>query len=121
MRHRINVGNWRSILGTTALAAGLSLFAGAGTVKADDECQERIVRADHRLHEAIERHGYESREAERGRIELREARQYCWEHSHRWWDVEGSRWHSDRDWDDHDHDRRDRDRDHDRDHDRDQR
>jgi hypothetical protein len=108
MRHH---NNWKSLLGTTALAAGLTLFMGAGVVKANDECQERIVRADHRLHEAIEHHGYESRQAEGARIELREARQYCWEHSHRWWDEDGNRWHSDRDWDDHDHD-------HDRDHDR---
>ena len=115
MRHQISMGswNWRSILGTTALAASLTLFTGAGITKADDECRERTARADHRLHEAIERHGYESREAEHARVELREAREYCYEHSHRWWDVEGNRWHSDRDWNDHDHDRdydRDRDR-----------
>jgi hypothetical protein len=51
MRHQINLGNWKSIIGTTVLAAGLTLFAGAGTAKADD-CQERIGRADHHLHEA---------------------------------------------------------------------
>ena len=115
MRHRICTGNWKTLLGTTALAAGLTLFAGAGRVKANDECQERIVRADHNLHEAIEHHGYESKQTARARIELRDARQYCWEHSHRWWDVEGNRWHSDHDWDDHDHDR-DHDHDHDHDH-----
>src|SRR6266478_2088800 len=55
MRHRIDLGNWKSIAGTTVLAAGLTLFAGAGIAKADD-CQERIVKADHKLHEAIEHH-----------------------------------------------------------------
>jgi hypothetical protein len=108
MGHRINLESWKTILGTTALAAGLTLFAGAGIARADD-CQERVVKADHRLHEAIEHHGYESKAAQERRVELREARQYCWEHSHKWWDVEGNRWHTDRDWDDHDHD-------HDRDH-----
>jgi hypothetical protein len=43
---------------------------------------------------------------------LREAREYCWEHSHRWWDEDGHRWRSGRDWDDHDHDRDRYDRDH---------
>jgi hypothetical protein len=115
MRHRIDLGNWNSIIGTTVLAAGLTLFAGVGIAKADD-CQERIVKADHHVHEAIEHHGYESKQAQHARMELHNAREYCWGHSHKWWDVEGSRWHSDRDWDDHDHEHHDHDRDHDRDH-----
>jgi hypothetical protein len=36
---------------------------------------------------------------------LHEAREYCWAHAHRWWDEDGRRWHTDRDWDEHDHDR----------------
>src|ERR1700687_195064 len=72
MRHRIDLGNWKSIIGTTVLAAGLTLFAGAGITKADD-CQGRIVRADHHLHEAIEHHGYESRQAVHARTELHNA------------------------------------------------
>ncbi len=91
MRNQINLENWRSIIGTTVLAAGLTLFAGAGATQANEECQERIVRADHHLHEAIEHHGYESRQAEHARMELHNAREYCWAHSHRWWDVEGNR------------------------------
>jgi hypothetical protein len=108
MRHRSILGNWKYIAATATLATGFLLFAGAPGAKADG-CQERSVKADHRLHEAIEHHGYESKQAESARVELREARRYCWEHSHKWWDVDGNRWHSDRDWDDHDHD-------HDRDH-----
>lgn len=104
MRHGSHLGNIKTILGTAALATGLALFAGVPSATANEECQERLIKADHRLHEAIERHGYESKQAERGRHELREAREYCWAHGHRWWDVEGNRWHTDRDWDDHDHD-----------------
>lgn len=112
MRHRMNTGNWKTVLGTTALAAGLTLFVGTGIAKADD-CQERTIKAHHRLHEAIEHHGYESRQADHARIELREARRYCW-HGHRWWDADANHWHSDRDWDDHDHDRDHHDHDRDR-------
>jgi len=109
MRHRINVkrnlASWQVILGTGVLAGGLALFGATPSAKADD-CQERIVKADHKLHEAVEHHGYESKQAANARHDLAEARTYCWEHGHRWWDVEGNRWHTDRDWDDHDHDHR---------------
>ena len=60
MRHRsTTLGNWKVILGTGLLAGGLSLLVGVPGAKADD-CQERIARADHRIHEAIEHHGYDS-------------------------------------------------------------
>ncbi len=98
----------RCLLTCMAFAAAL-LFAGASAVRADD-CQKRIIKADHKLHEAIDRHGWQSSQAEHWRHELAEARSYCWEHGHRWWDEDGHRWHTERDWDDHDHD-------HDRDHD----
>jgi hypothetical protein len=105
MRHRNNtLGNWKFVLGTSLLMGGLTFFAGAPSAKADDYCQERIRHADHQLHEAIEHHGWESRQAAHARHELAEAREYCWEHSHRWWDEDRNRWHTDRDWDDHDHD-----------------
>jgi hypothetical protein len=108
MRHRFDLSNFKCILGTGALATGLLLFAGAPGARADG-CQQRLVHADHKLHEAIEHHGRESKQAEHWRHELHEAREYCWAHGQRWWDEDGHRWHSDRDWDDHDHD-------HDRDH-----
>ena len=105
MRHRTNtLGHWKFVLGTGLLAGGLTFFAGAPSAKADDYCQKRIRHADHQLHEAIEHHGYESKQAAHARHELAEAREYCWEHNHRWWDADRNRWHSDRDWDDHDHD-----------------
>jgi hypothetical protein len=93
---------------TTIAAVVLSgslLLIGAPRMQADS-CQHRLARADHRLHEAAERHGWESREAQHARVQLHEAREYCWAHSHRWWDEDNHRWHSERDWDDHDHDRR---------------
>jgi hypothetical protein len=95
----------------TVLAAvavlGMLAFAGAPRAMAydDDSCQRRIAKADHKLHEAIEHHGWESRQANHARHELHEARERCWKERHRWWDEDGHRWHSDRDWDDHDHDR----------------
>ena len=87
------------------LAFATALFVAAPAAQADDHCQRRIAHADHRLHEAVEHHGWPSPQAERRRHELAEARSYCWEHSHRWWDEDGHRWHDQRDWDDHDHDR----------------
>lgn len=90
----------------TIALAGCLLFTGAPQLRADDDdCQRRVARADHRLHEAIEHHGPASRQADRRRQELHEARERCWNSSHRWWDEHEHRWHSDRDWDDHDHDR----------------
>lgn len=88
-------------------AAGLmtALFlGGAALVRADDDCQKRIRRTDHNLHEAIEHHGVRSEQAEHWRHELAEARAYCWDHSHRWWDEDANRWRTEHDWDDRDHD-----------------
>ena len=54
----------------TALLTGFLMLPGAQQVRADD-CQHRVSRADHNLHEAIEDHGYESKQAEHARHELR--------------------------------------------------
>ncbi|HXJ06221.1 MAG TPA: hypothetical protein VNH65_14045 [Candidatus Acidoferrum sp.] len=90
----------------TAALAGLLAFTGAPSALADnDGCQRRIARADYKLHEAAQRHGWDSRQADHWRHELREARGRCWREHHRWWDADGRRWHTDRDWDDRDHDR----------------
>jgi len=101
----------KKFLGRTVLAAvamvGLMAFAATPRANADDydRCQRRIAKADHKLHEAAEHHGWNSRQADHARHELREARERCWNNNHRWWDEDGRRWHNDRDWDDHDHDR----------------
>jgi len=84
--------------------AGAMLLASARVVRADDSCQRRISEADHKLHEAIEKHGWRSSQAEHWRHELAEARSYCWEHGRRWWNEDDHRWHTERDGDDHDHD-----------------
>jgi hypothetical protein len=101
----------KKFLGRTLLVSaaflGMLAFAGAPRASAEgyDSCQRRIAKADHRLHEAVEHHGWNSRQADRARGELHEARERCWNEHRRWWDEDGHRWHSDRDWDDHDHDR----------------
>lgn len=95
---------------STAVLGGFLLFAGAPRAVADEaNCQRRIAKADHKLHEAAEHHGWNSPQAEHARRVLREVREDCWNRYHKWWDEDGRRWHTDRDWDDHDHD-------HDRDH-----
>jgi hypothetical protein len=103
MGHSQNSFSRRALLAAAALA-GFLMFLGAPQLRADDDCQRRIAKADHRLHEAIEHHGYRSEQAERRRKELHEVRERCWNAKHRWWDEHEHRWHTDRDWDDHDHD-----------------
>ena len=105
-RQSKRLGLGRMLLAGAALAAFL-LFAGAPQVRADHErnCQRRIAKADHRLHEAIEHHGYRSEQAEHARHELGEERQRCWDTYHRWWNEDDRRWHTDRDWHDDDHER----------------
>jgi hypothetical protein len=100
----------KGVLGCAALI-GLMTLSGAPVATADnDDCQRRIIKADHKLHEAVEHHGWNSKQAQHWREKLREAREYCWAHGHRWWDEDEHRWRTDRDWDDHDHDHgRDRD------------
>ena len=96
----------RAMLAAVALF-GMLAFAAPPRASAEsyDACQRRIAKADHRLHEAVEHHGWDSRQADRARRDLHEARERCWNERHRWWDEDGRRWHTDRDWDDHDHDR----------------
>jgi hypothetical protein len=102
MRFRLDGSLAGSGVLTAAALAGLLMTA--PRLRADDACQRRVAHADHRLHEAIEHHGYQSGEAEHWRHELHEARERCWRDEHRWWDEDGHRWHTDQDWDDHDHD-----------------
>jgi hypothetical protein len=99
--------NSTKLLGKAALAAaafgGFLLLAGAPSAKANDwdDCNRRVDRAEWKLQEAVEHHGYYSRQADHGRHELREERERCWrEHE----------WREHRDSDRHRYDR-DRDRD----------
>jgi len=95
-----------SVLSGTVLTAAL-LFTAVPRLHAEDyeRCQRRIAHADHELHEAIEKHGRHSPQADHKRHELQEARERCWGEYHRWWDEDEHRWHTERDWNEHDHDR----------------
>jgi hypothetical protein len=79
--------SFRRVVVATGALLGMLAFTGTPRALADDDgrCQRRIAKADHKLHRAVEHHG--------------------WNERHRWWDEDGHRWHTDRDWDDHDHDR----------------
>ena len=104
MGHRwlkLFLGKWA--LAALAVAA-FTVMAGVPKLQAADDCQRRIAHADHRLHEAIEHYGYQSREAAEARHELHEEREHCWKANNRWWDEDRHRWHDQRDWDDRDHD-----------------
>jgi hypothetical protein len=75
---------WKSVFGKTALAAatltGLLFFAGAPSAKAADRnrCEGRIAHTEYHLREAIEDHGYYSRQANHWRHERREAYEHCY-------------------------------------------
>ena len=91
----------RVVLWTTA---GLGAVAFVGTSRAQAnysyDCHRRIERAEWRLEEAIEHHGYYSRQANHERHELQEERERCGREQRRWRDRE---WRERRDYD---HDRR---------------
>jgi hypothetical protein len=107
MKTQGNVTRLAKSVVAAATLGGFLLFAGAPTVRAnDDACRNRIIKADHRLHEAAEKHGWDSPQAAERRRDLTAAREYCFSHGHRWWDEDGQRWRTERDWDEHDHDHR---------------
>jgi hypothetical protein len=87
-----------------AILSGFLLFAAAPGASAhgSGKCRRKIARAEWKLDEAIEHHGFYSRQAEHQRHELREAQDRCRYES----SCSGRRF---RDFD------RDRDGDHDRD------
>jgi hypothetical protein len=73
----------KSLFGKAVLAAaalgGFLFFAGAPKAQAADrdDCERRIARNEYRLHEAVEDHGYYSRQANHWRHELNEAYERC--------------------------------------------
>src|SRR5260370_27056508 len=78
-------GLGKIVLAGSALA-GFLFFTGAPRFRADGDCQRRIAKADHRLHEAIEHHGRDYRQADHASRDLHQAREDCWKRNHRWWD-----------------------------------
>src|SRR6202162_5764041 len=73
---------------TSLLSGAFLLFTAMPQLQAEDidRCQRRVVHAEHELHEAIERHGRNSRQANHERRELRAARERCWRERHEWGD-----------------------------------
>jgi hypothetical protein len=102
MRHRTQFSLFRNTLLVGATLAGSFLLFGAPQSRAED-CQKRIMNIDHNLHKAAAKHGWNSPQVAEQRRALASAREWCWEHGHRWWDEDGQKWHSERDWDEHDH------------------
>lgn len=93
----------RAVITTAVLGAAL-MFVAVPRASAHDfddrgRCQERVERAEARLNQAIWQHGPYSRQAERRRYELVQARQNCWSRTRSWWDAREHRWRTDRDWD----------------------
>lgn len=92
---RIAKGLVNTVFGKAALAtaalSGVLFLAGPPPANAADRdsCERRIAKTDYKLHEAIEHHGYYSRQAEHWRHERREAYERCERYGHRY----------DRDWD----------------------
>jgi len=73
------VNRWKSILFVPALGV-LLLAGGVGHTQASDndrQCNQRIHKAEENLRKAVDRHGEQSRQAEKRRHELEEARRSC--------------------------------------------
>jgi hypothetical protein len=76
----------------TAALSGLLLFAGVSNAEARDrdDCQRRVNKAEWKFNEAVERHGFNSRQAFERREKVREERARCfregWREHRRDWD-----------------------------------
>jgi len=66
-------------LGVSLLTSGVTLTQAADH---DRDCRKRIHNAEENLRKAIDRHGERSRQAEKRRHELEEARRGCGEEHH---------------------------------------
>lgn len=93
----------RAVIAAAALSVALLLVAVPRSSAHDfddlNRCQQRVERAEARLDRAIWQHGLYSRQAQRRRYELAQARQRCWREHRVWWDSRSNHWRSDRDWD----------------------
>ena len=73
-----NLANrWKNILLVPALGAVLLVGGVPRTQAADNDCRERIHRAEENLRKAVDRHGEHSSQAEKRRRELEEAKRSC--------------------------------------------
>jgi len=64
MRHTLDHSWGKKALVAVALTGFLMLSAAPRSRANEKECQHRLAKADHRLHEAAEHHGWESEQAE---------------------------------------------------------
>lgn len=79
MSHKVN--RWKNILFVPALGV-LLLAGGVARTQASDNhrrCEQRIHQAEEKLRREIDRHGERSRQAEKRRHELEQARRSCGE------------------------------------------
>ena len=131
MNTQLKLAGYGKRIAIAATFGALCFFAATPKAQAEDgrTCQFRVERAESRLRDAIEDHGYYSHQAYDRRRDLDYERQRCWNGVHVWFGY-GNQWRNDHDRDDryyrgHDRDDhyrdrdRDRDRDWDHDHDRD--
>jgi hypothetical protein len=68
-----------------ATLLGASLLGTSASAQAYSGCHERIRRAEIRLHQAINRHGWNSRQAQARRRDLERARASCRLDRHGYW------------------------------------
>src|ERR1700682_1887641 len=106
MNGRYSMNTVRKSFLSIAILLAVLLSASVPRLHAEDldRCQRRVAHAEHELHESIEKHGRNSKQANHERRELHSARERCWRERHRWWDEHEHRWRKERDWDERDHD-----------------
>src|SRR5260370_18567730 len=88
-RHgRWSMNTVRKTLLSTSILLALLLCAAAPRLHAEDldRCQRRVAHAEHELHEAIERHGHHSKQANHDRRELHNVRERACRGARRAWE-----------------------------------
>jgi hypothetical protein len=63
-----------------ALLTIAGLVGSSLPARADDKCERRIHQAEDRLRDAVQRHGENSKQAQKRRQELEEAKRRCGDH-----------------------------------------
>jgi len=77
MSHKVNC--WKKILFVPALGVFLLVGGVARTQASDNDrhCDQRIHKAEEQLRKPVDKHGEHSRQAEKRRHELEEAKRVC--------------------------------------------
>ena len=82
MQNHAKIWNTAKVAMATAAVAGFLAFSST-PVRADDSCQRDTVKINHNLHDAIAKHGPDSKEAAHWRSELAAQRERCWNAEHK--------------------------------------